>query len=170
MNTKEISLTLNLPVVKGEYKIQPNYKNLEIAHRIYVELITRKAAVPFVEEHDVIAEVYDSWYYLFGIIRKEIKEISGETLYHEGESDELVRMASDILNEGLRPHLTKYQARFRKWYKEEWENSNGKSPQEIQKGYPDYDALVKDLKTVNGYLIDYKDQLKKFIRDSREEE
>jgi len=149
------------------YNIERNYQNLEIAHRIYVELITRKGSIPFDEEHDVIAEVYDSWHTLFGVIRNEIKEISGETLYHEGECDELIRMGSDILNKGLRPHLTRYQARFRKWYGEEWDKSNGKSPQEIQQKYPDYERLVSDLKTANTYLIAYKDQLKMFIGNSR---
>jgi len=164
----EISqLSLDIGGSTLTYNIERNYQNLEIAHRIYVELITRKASIPFDEEHDVIVEIYDSWYTLFGIIRDEIKEISGETLYHEGESDELVRMASDILNKGLRPHLTKYQARFRKWYREEWKKSDGKSPQEIQQMYPDYERLVSDLKNVNTYLIEYKDQLKTFIGNSR---
>jgi len=160
-------LSLTIGGLRSTYNIKRNYQNLEIAHRIYVELITRKAAIPFDEDHDVIVEVYNSWYSLFGIIRAEIKEITGETLYHEGESDELIKMASDILNVGMRPHLTKYQARFRKWYEEEWEESTGKSPQEIQRKYPDYDVLVEDLKNVNGYLIDYKDQLKMFIGNSR---
>ena len=46
----------------GKIKIKPNYENVQIAHRAWVELTTRKAALPFEDDHDVIVEVYDSYY------------------------------------------------------------------------------------------------------------
>jgi hypothetical protein len=161
------ALSLDIQGSKIEYEVKRNYQNLEIAHKIFVELITRKAAIPFDEENDVIYDVYNSWYSLFKVIRKEIKNISGETLFHHEESDDLVKMATDILNKGLRPHLTKHQAKFRKWYENELTKNTQESPQDIQKRYPDYAEILTDMKKVNEYLIQYAKQLKKFIGESK---
>lgn len=146
-----------------EYEITRNYQNIEIAHKIYIELITRKAAIEIEEEKDVIVEVYNSWYTLFQITRNELKSFSGKLLKENNTSQELVRLLTDILNEGLRPHLTEYQARFRKWYSEQLESSNGKSPQKIQTEFNDFNELLTSMKEVNMTLIDYSKQLKKII-------
>jgi len=101
-----------------KYEIVRNYQNIEIAHKIYVELITRKAALPIDEKHDVIVEVYNSWYTLFQTTREELKSLPGKLLLCNNVSNDLIRLLTDILNKGLRPHLTEYQAKFRKWYDE----------------------------------------------------
>ena len=159
----ELTLDSNGPHMK--YEIQRNYENLEIAHRIYTELITRKAALPIDYENEVIKEIYDSWYFLFQTTRNEIKSLSGKTLEDGNKSEKLIEMSTDILNKGLRPHLTKYQAKFRKWYDEELEKdeNKGKCPQEIQKNFSEYNELVKSMKEVNQLLIEYSEQLHKFI-------
>lgn len=151
---------------KMAFKVKRNTENLYIANRIYLELITRKAALPFDENDDVISEVYDSWYELFKIIRYEIKNVPGEYLISHNPTEELIGLTIRILNEGLRNHLTKYQARFRKWYRIESEKDENKSlsPQQIQEKYPEYDNLITDLKSVNAILIDYSDELKKLIK------
>ena len=166
---KPVELTLSFGNSSIKYNIERNYENLEIAHRIYIELITRKAAMPIDNENDVIKEIYDSWYSLFQITRNEIKNISGETLQNYMKAEELIKMATDILNKGLRPHLTQYQAKFRKWYSEELENpkNKGKSPQEIQREYKEYVKLVESIKEVNNILVEYAEQLNKFIIGGR---
>jgi hypothetical protein len=78
--------------------------------------VTRKAAQPIDIENDVILEIYDSWYALFGRIRQLISDIPGHMLRTEKSTQELVRIATQTLNDGLRPHLTRWQARFRHWY------------------------------------------------------
>jgi hypothetical protein len=146
-----------------EYKIVRNYQNIEIAHRVYVELITRKAALPIDEKHDVIIEVYNSWYTLFQTTREELKTLSGELLLNSDVSNDLIRLLTDILNKGLRPHLTEYQAKFRKWYDESLnkkENEN-LSPQQIQMQYEQYSDLIDSMKFVNQLLIEYAEKLKK---------
>lgn len=148
-----------------QYDIIRNYTNVEIAHRIYIELITRKAAIPIDEDHDVIVEVYNSWYTLFELTRSELKSISGRLLIENNTSNQLVVLLTDILNKGLRPHLTEYQAAFRKWYAEELEKktSRGNSPQQIQKKYKDYKKLIISMKDVNLLLLKYQEQLSKII-------
>lgn len=158
-----VELEIEIGGVKCKYEIKRNYENLEIAHRLYVELVTRKAAMEFDETHDVITEIYDSWYSLFKITREEMKGISGETLETSHHTSKLIEMGTDILNKGLRPHLTKYQAKYRKWYNEQSEKHEGKSPQEIQAQFKEIKELTASMKEVNTLLINYSKELKKFI-------
>lgn len=158
-----VKLKYKLGGTEIEYQIIRNYQNIEIAHKIYIELITRKAAIQIEEEKDVIVEVYNSWYSLFQITRNELKSFNGKLLKDNNTSQELVRLLTDILNKGLRPHLTEYQARFRKWYAEQLEKSVDKSPQNIQSEFEDINELLNSMKEVNKILIEYSEQLKKII-------
>jgi len=177
-NRKNKNSTINVDIVpvklkykiggaEAEYQIIRSYQNLEIAHKIYIELITRKAAIEIEEDKDVIVEIYDSWYTLFKTTRIELKSIKGKLLLEDEKSQEIVRLLTDILNEGLRPHLTEYQAKFRKWYYEALKNEDKRSPQEIQKDYVDYSSLMDSIKDVNKLLIQYANNLKLIINGKR---
>ena len=65
-----------------------------------------------------------------------------------------------MLNSGLRPHLTKWQAKYRHWYNEETKNNTDESPQEIQKRYIDYSELIESIKETNTKLINYNNLMK----------
>lgn len=147
-----------------EYSINRNFQNIEIAHRIYIELITRKAAIP-IDKNDVIVEVYNSWYTLFQTTREELKKLSGEMLLDNQVSKDLIKLLSDILNIGLRPHLTEHQAKFRKWYNSALtlEENKNKTPQQIQSEYTDYENLFESMKTVNQLLIEHSKRLNEII-------
>lgn len=148
-----------------EYQIVRNYQNVEIAHKIYIELITRKAAIEIKKDKDVVVEVYNSWYSLFQITRDELKSINGKLLKDNQTSKELTRLLTDILNKGLRPHLTEYQAKFQKWYNEEKaeETNKGKTPQQIQQNFDNFDKLMDSIIEVNHLLIEYSKQLTRII-------
>ena len=62
-----------------------------------------------------------------------------------------------VLNRGLRPHLTKWQARFRRWYEQAVDDpaNKDKTPQEIQREYPHYQDLVANLKECNSEFVEY---------------
>lgn len=162
----EMEIAYKIGQQEIKYKVVRNFINLEVAHRIYIELITRKAAIEIDDKHDVIEEIYNSWYNLFQITRDEIKKFSGSLLENNQHSDDLIQIATDVLNKGLRPHLTEHQARFRRWYAEELtkEGNKSKSPQDIQCKYPDYKNLTKSMKEVNMILMNYAAQLRKFIK------
>ena len=147
----------------GSVELRPNNEDVQIAHRIWTELMTRKAAQPIDFEHDVIVEIYDSWYALFGRIRQLISDIPGHMLRKEKSTQELVRIATQTLNVGLRPHLTRWQARFRHWYASCPDAVKEKCPQDCQRQFPDYALLIEDLKTVNAQLIQYAGELEKII-------
>lgn len=139
----------------GKVTIRPSYDDIQIAHKAWVELTTRKAGLPFDEQHDVITEIYDSWYELFGEIRTLVKQIPAEKIRNSKDTQQIVVLLVDALNAGLRPHLTRWQARFRRWYESELQKHPDKTPQEIQKLYPQHNDLITDLKSVNQRLMKY---------------
>ena len=139
-------------------KIKPNYQDMQIAYKLWVELSTRKIGLEIDLENDVVKEIFDSWYEFFKLTRELIKDIPVSKIRKDESTKELVRIAIEVLNEGLRPHLTKWQARFRKWYNIEIarEENRNLSPQDIQKKYPEYENLTKEMIEVNHQLIEYR--------------
>lgn len=143
----------------GSVKIRPNHDDVQVAHRAWVGLATRKAGLPLDRENDVIVEIYDSWYELFGEMRRLAEEFPAQKL-RAGDSRKVVELIVEALNRGLRPHLTRWQARFRRWYDQAAMANPDMSPQEVQRLYPHYEELVTDLERVNGELLEYIDLLK----------
>lgn len=147
----------------GNISIEKNKDISRIAHKAWVEIMTRKVGLLFEEDKDVIVEVYNSWYSLFGIIRDLLKEI--EPRKKDKELEKLENILVKTLNYGLRPHLTKWQAKYRRWYNQEIEKdtNNQLSPQEIQKKYKKYDELIADLKETNKQMVQFAEELKKLV-------
>ncbi len=148
---------VELGVGDSKVKLSYNRKDQEIAYKIWVELTTRKIGMKFDDQNDVILEVYDSWYQFFATTRELIKEIPASKFEY---SSELIQLSCKVLNEGLRPHLTHWQARFRKWYDNALKDSENRNPQDIQREYPQYEELVKDLKETNEHMIKYAELMK----------
>ena len=144
----------------GNITIKPSYEDIQVAYCAWVELSTRKAALPFDEENDVIVEVYDSWYELFAQMRQLAKLIPAHRLRADKNSREIVRLLVDALNGGLRPHLGRWQAEFRHWYEAQLPKEKGASPQQLQRQFPKYNELVEDLKRVNKQILEYTQALK----------
>ena len=131
----------------------------EIAYKIWIELTTRKIGIKFNEEFDVINEVYDSWYEAFKVIRLLLEEIPVDKI---NNAKGLIELTTKVLNEGLRPHLTLWQAKYRSWYNNLDVDKN-LSPQDIQRNFPEYTLLVSDLKKTNDIIIKYAIELKRII-------
>lgn len=148
----------------GSVKIRPNVEVARIAHEAWTELVTRKAGLPFDEENDVILEVYNSWYELFREFRRLAKTIPAEQIRRNPDAQELVDVVVRSLNEGLRPHLTRWQARFRRWYAQQEIAAPQDSPQEIQRRYPEYASLLGDLRTINQQMVEFAGQLRRLAR------
>ncbi len=147
----------------GTLTYEVNNSDFQIAYSIWVELATRKLGIPIDLENDVIVEVYDSWYSFFGVTRELIKTIPASKL-KKNDTKKIVSLLTNVLNEGIRPHLTTWQARFRHWWYDvalRDESNKGKSPQEIQKQFPEYDTLSVDLQAVNKRITYYEEQLRK---------
>ena len=144
----------------GDHKIsfKPNDTDRQIAYSIWVELSTRKIGLEIDRETDVVNEVYDSWYAFFGITRDLIKSLPVSKVRQDG-TRKIIDLSIDVLNVGIRPHLDRWQAKFRRWYEAEEKTHPDKSPQEIQALYPEYEALMNDLVSVNKKLMIYREKM-----------
>jgi hypothetical protein len=151
-------ITLNIPFGLGNIVYDASDQDRVLAWKMYIQLKTRKAALPFDEDHDIISNVYDSLHEVFSVTRNLLSECCPH--YQETQksiSDFILR----VLNDGIRPHLTWWHPIFRSW----WEralNSQGnleKTPQEIQRDFPQYRDLIADLKRMNDELTKYAEEL-----------
>ena len=151
---------LKLGIGENTITLKPNQSDREIAYKLWVELSTRKLGLPFDLNEDVIVELYNSWYAFFGVARELLKEFPISKLNNDNEKD-LVEITTELLNDVLRVHLTKWQAKFRKWYKNELENPENfnLTPQEIQRKYGRYNELTEDMLKINDNLKYYQDIL-----------
>ena len=137
--------------------IKPNYTNINMAYKLWLELSTRKIGIKIDFEHDVILGIYKSWYEFFKITRDLLKELPANKIRTDKDAKALVDLSVKVLNIGLRPHLTKWQAKYHKWHKEQ-EHTKGKTPQQLQQDFPEYDELIRDMLQVNSKIIKYKEE------------
>lgn len=147
----------------GKISFKPNHADQQIAYSIWVELSTRKIGLPIDLQHDVISEVYDSWHNFFLITRELIKDIPVSKVRNKS-TRQIINLSIAVLNKGLRPHLTSWQARFRHWYDKQLTKAGEEiDPQSIQAKYPKYEELKKDLLIVNNGLIKYRDKMRELV-------
>jgi len=146
-------------------KLSPNITDKQIAYKIWVELSTRKIGLPIDLEHDVVSEIYDSWFNFFSVTRELIKEVPVQK-FARPDTEKIIRLSIEVLNVGIRPHLTRWQARFRRWYDRQLANSEyaEQHPQEIQRQFPEFPELEADLLAVNARLISYREKMYELIR------
>lgn len=148
-------------------KLTPNLVDQQIAYKVWVELSTRKIGIPIDTDNDVIAEVYDSWFNFFSVTRELIKDVPVQK-FRRKDTEQIVKLSIEVLNNGIRPHLTLWQARFRRWYENQLSQAANVDvhPQDIQKMFPQFEELEKDLLEVNQRLIHYRDKMYEIISSS----
>lgn len=147
-------------------KFCPDYTEKQIAYEIWVELSTRKIGLPIDLENDVIIEVYDSWYKFFSISRELIRKIPVQKLDSKGTKF-IVDVSLKILNQQLRMHLTRWQARYRKWH-ETQDPTDSRDPQDVQKDFPQYEHLTSNMLMVNESLIECRKEMYRLATGSSE--
>lgn len=155
-----VEATVSLGSV-GHVTIRPDHEVARIAHEAWTEIVTRKAGLLFDEANDLITEVYNSWYELFREVRALTKSIPADRLGRQADAQKLAGVLISALNQGLRPHLTKWQARFRRWYAQALDQNPTVSPQEVQRQYPQFSELLRELRAVNEQLMEFASILNK---------
>jgi hypothetical protein len=146
-------------------KLSPNVTDQQIAYKIWVELSTRKIGIPIDTANDVISEIYDSWFNFFSVTRELIKDVPVQK-FRRKDTEQIVRLSIEVLNQGIRPHLTQWQARFRRWYENQLKQDANADvhPQDIQKKFPQFPELERDLLVVNQRLINYRQMMYEIIK------
>ncbi len=155
-------------VGSSKFRFKPNLTDRQVAYAIWVELSTRKIGLPIDFEHDVIAEIYDSWFTFFSVTRDLVKGIPVNQVKRDS-TQAIIKLSIEVLNEGLRPHLTRWQARFRHWYEREIKKHDQDKadlvidPQQIQANFPQYADLKEDMQRVNQALIRYRRKMHELV-------
>ncbi|MFH1553347.1 MAG: hypothetical protein ABII76_00525 [Pseudomonadota bacterium] len=146
----------------GDQKIILRANDLDrtVAYRVWVELSTRKIGLKIDPDDDVIDEIYNSWYEFFAVTRELIKDVPVAKV-RQDSTRKIIQLSIEVLNTGLRPHLTKWQARFRRWYTNQLLKDGDalEHPQDIQKRFPDYDKLIAEMLEVNKKLMAYREKM-----------
>ncbi len=150
----------------AKVRLRPNDLDRQIAYEVWVELSTRKIGLAIDLENDVIAEVYDSWREFFAVTRDLIKSIPVSRL-SDDSTRKIVNLSVDVLNTGLRPHLTQWQARFRGWHEHQLKSRAAyEEPQAVQKRFPAYSELTKSLLEVNAKLMAYRADMHRLVYEA----
>lgn len=152
----------------SKFVFRPNTADRQVAYAIWVELSTRKIGLPIDLDHDVIVEIYNSWYQFFSVTRSLIKTIPVTRFKRRG-TQAIIKLSIEVLNEGLRPHLTQWHARFRNWYDKEIARQTTEpaerlvDPQQIQAKFPQFEALKADIERVNKALMRYRAKMHELV-------
>ncbi len=133
------------------------------AWKIYTQITTRVAAVDFDEENDSALKVHESLYGLFQLIREEIGNIPIERVAKD-RADDNVKFYLAILNDGLRPHLSKWHVPLSKWVENEQKKHPEQSIVEIEKRFPQRKELLESFRAMNGRMKDYADKLLRIVK------
>ncbi|MEM8636631.1 MAG: hypothetical protein AAGF33_16815 [Pseudomonadota bacterium] len=109
MTWKLENINVNLPFGLGGATISIGEAERVAAWRLYVEFSTRITTQPLNKNSGSVREALSSLYALFEITREELK-LAGPEI---GQSPtDLGPLAIKILNEGLRPFLTKWHTAY----------------------------------------------------------
>ncbi|UCI21348.1 hypothetical protein FJ970_10480 [Mesorhizobium sp. B2-1-8] len=152
----------------GRFRFKPNITDKQVAYAVWVELSTRKIGLPIDFDNDIVSEIYDSWFNFFTVTRELIKSIPANQV-KRSSTQAIIKLSIEVLNGGLRPHLTQWQARFRHWYDRELKKyDEGKGPevldpQAIQEKFPKFADLKKDMERVNQSLIRYRSKMHELV-------
>ena len=109
MPAKLKSLNLNLPFGLGGVTVEIGQAERIAAWKLYVEMSTRIATQPLSADVGSVREALNSLHSLFGITREILKE-AGPEIGHGPTG--FGALAIQILNDGLRPFLSKWHAAY----------------------------------------------------------
>ncbi len=146
-------VTVNLPFGIGgaSWEADPTERNA--AWELYVELVTRVAVQSLNPQEGLVREAMNSLYSLFGSTR-EILRKAGPNV--GASHDSVGGIAIAVLNNGLRPFLSKWHPLLQDW---EEQKADGLSPQVHEKAW-DKDIVVRgELDALRADLEQYAEAL-----------
>lgn len=130
----------------------------DIAWSLYVELVTRIATQPLASEQGLLREALNSLYALFIETRMTLHN-AGAQLATAGEQP-VGLIGINILNEGLRPFMTKWHPLLQEYEKERQEN---KSAYEHEKAWERAEEMRQELVGLQERLNEYAEALARII-------
>jgi hypothetical protein len=149
----EVSVSLPFGIGSAKWKADPTERNA--AWSLYVELVTRIAVQPLGEDHGLLREAMNSLYTMFATTREVLKQ-SGPKVGASRNSVGGIAIA--VLNNGLRPFLTKWHPLLQEW---ELKKKAEVSLQQHERSWEHEQQLQQELEKLRNDLAQYADALAK---------
>jgi hypothetical protein len=148
-------VSLNLPFGLGgvEQNWEPSDEERRAAWELYVELATRVATIPLETDAGLLREALTSLYALFGITREILRRYGPQVAQPKREgAASFGTLAVTILNEALRPLLSKWHPRL--------QDHEDQRPPDItrvdwERQWADFDEFKDELATVRRTIDQY---------------
>lgn len=148
---KKVSVALPFEMGKAEWEADET--EVRAAWSLYVELVTRVAVEALDGGSGFMREALTSLHQLFPQTR-EILRTAGPSIGAKMPS--VGGLAIKVLNDGLRPFLTKWHPELSHW---ESQRAATTSPRDHERSFPDAAALREDLRVLQVELRRYAEAL-----------
>jgi hypothetical protein len=140
---------VSLPFGLGSAEWEADSTQRRAAWALYVELVTRVAVQELADDAGLVREAMNSLYTIFGTTREILREAGPDV----GASRESVGgLAIAVLNQGLRPFLTKWHPMLQVWEAQRLEKT---SPKEHEQQWTEEEKLRQELATLRRELAVY---------------
>jgi hypothetical protein len=133
---KKVSVSLPFGIGSAEWEADSTERNA--AWSLYVELVTRIAVQPLEIDQGTVREAMTSLYSLFASTR-EILKTAGPNV--GASNDSVGGIAIAVLNNGLRPFLSKWHPLLQAW---EAKRPNDVSSSEHERNWKEQESRLRD--------------------------
>jgi hypothetical protein len=148
-------VAVSLPFGLGSAEWEADSTQRRAAWALYVELVTRIAVQELADDAGLVREAMNSLYTLFGTTRQILREAGPDV----GASRESVGgLAIAVLNQGLRPFLSKWHPMLQIW---EAKCPIDRSPKEHEQLWDEEPKVRQELSALRGELEIYAQALAK---------
>lgn len=144
---KKISINLPFGIGGAEWEADPAER--KAAWALYVELVTRIAVQPLDTDQGLLREALSSLYSLFGSTRQILREAGPNV---GASHDSVGGIAIAVLNNGLRPFLSKWHPLLQIW---ESQRAQTVSPIEHEQKWEHSIVMRKELDSLRTNLEQY---------------
>jgi len=144
---KKVSVSLPFGIGSAEWEADPTERNA--AWSLYVELVTRIAVQSLEVDQGTVREAMNSLYSLFSSTREILKQAGPQV---GASKDSVGGISIAVLNNGLRPFLSKWHPLLQAW---EAKCPNNLSYKENEKNWSEEPNLRQELELLRSNLERY---------------
>ena len=148
---KKVTVSLPFGIGSASWEADPTERNA--AWELYVELVTRVAVQSLDPQQGLVREAMNSLYSLFGSTREILRNAGPKV---GASHDSVGGIAITVLNNGLRPFLSKWHPLLMKW---EGKKKEETSPQSHEKAWDNEMTVRGELDALRQDLSQYADAL-----------
>ena len=152
---KKVSVSLPFGIGSAEWEADPTERRA--AWALYVELVTRIAVQPLDSDQGLIREALNSLYSLFGSTRQILREAGPDV---GASHDSVGGIAIAVLNNGLRPFLSKWHPALEEW---EVQRLGNISRKEHEKQWVEASHIRRELELLRRNLEQYAGALAEIV-------